>query len=1441
MKHFLPILSTLALAFLIGFAAEAQVLNPNDPVITYDSDNPPQRPAWGQVGKWVRTKKVNWNTDDYKAYIYKNINFRLKFPKNYDPNTNKTYPMILMLHGLGESGDIYDNEKQLVHGAKDHLSAINNGSFDGFALFPQSYGSWSDAERAEVRELVNYMIDNSNVDPFRINIHGLSNGGKAVWAFFIENTNLIASALPMSATSSERSSTVINRIKYSPIWQSQGGLDKNPTPSGSEVLVDLINSYGGNIRYTLYPDLGHGVWYTHYRESDFYPFLTRANKVNPWPLFEQKEFCPGDPINVKLGVTPGFQGYEWRKDGTVIAGANSHELQVTTLGTYDVRVKRNGVWSYWSPEPVIIKIKAPTQTPPIKLAAAHSQAIPSPDGRNYTVLELPEGFEAYTWRKVGSNTVVGSERTLRVTAPGEYVATVTEKFGCASNASAPIRVIDANGSNAPAPATGLSATMLSKTQINLTWSQDASAPYNESGFEIYRSTQAGGSYSLTHVTAANALSYTDVGLNANTKYFYIVRAINQNGAAPASNEASATTDRDANPPSTPSNLVVTSSTTTSATLSWGSSTDDVGIDKYIIYRDGTQILTTTNTEITAYGLSEGQLYRFTVKARDISGNLSAASNQVTVSTEKTGLVYAYYEGQFSNLPDFNALTSVKTGMVDNFTLDPRNQNDNFAFKFEGTIKIPTTGEYTFYTSSDDGSKLYIGGYGQSYQVVNNDGLHGYRERNGKITLTAGSHPIVVTFFERGGGERLDVRWAGPGISKQLIPTAALKSDSNLPSLPTAPSQLSANAVSYNKINLSWTDNSVNETGFQIYRAANAGGPFSPVVLVGENTVAYSDTKVAESTTYYYRVQATNQAGKSDFSNTVSATTPSAPVVVPEKLFTSRVNFTKNTTASSPWFNTSKDPAVGDTFSNLPDENGAGTGVNIKLLSAWGGSYNAGASTGNNSGVVPDAALKEYYWFGTFGAPNTVDIELSGLDPTMTYSFKFVASSVFNMAGITDNGTTVFTIGGRSASVYVQNNTTEFALIDQYQPSANGKAVVTLSKQAGTPVGYLNAIIIEGYANPDAPGGPASAEVTAYGISKNQIKVNWTDIPSATSYELYRSSTVSGSYAKIYSGTSTSYTHSGLAAATTYYYKVKTIYADGVSESEPVPGATLQYLVYMNMNADTRYDAPAPWNNFGILPSDNDTFGNFKNDQGGNTGLVLEFEESLTGGNDWGISTGNNSGIYPDNVMKSFFFMETFDNAELVMKGLDQSMRYNFVFFNSINVNFSVTTDFTIGNQTVVAEATGNTTTNKIIRGVSPDINGEVRISITSNENWSIFNAMVVEAYPNEGGINARTTTSDKPVSYTKEVYQLSSDALSSSDINVYPNPFQNVLQINVPDANSPRVEVTLTDMLGRTVYSKLYEGARTTVDLSDATIKSGVYLLKVDSDVGTKVFRMLKE
>jgi len=98
-----------------------------------------------------------------------------------------------------------------------------------------------------------------------------------------------------------------------------------------------------------------------------------------------------------------------------------------------------------------------------------------------------------------------------------------------------------------------------------------------------------------------------------------------------------------------------------------------------------------------------------------------------------------------------------------------------------------------------------------------------------------------------------------------------------PKPPAAPSDLAAAAVSSSRIDLTWTDNADNESGFKIERCTGAGcSDFVQVATVGADATSYSNTGLAPSTRYSYRVRAYNATGDSAYSNTASAETPATP-------------------------------------------------------------------------------------------------------------------------------------------------------------------------------------------------------------------------------------------------------------------------------------------------------------------------------------------------------------------------------------------------------------------------------------------------------------------------------------------------------------------------------------------------------------------------------------
>lgn len=97
------------------------------------------------------------------------------------------------------------------------------------------------------------------------------------------------------------------------------------------------------------------------------------------------------------------------------------------------------------------------------------------------------------------------------------------------------------------------------------------------------------------------------------------------------------------------------------------------------------------------------------------------------------------------------------------------------------------------------------------------------------------------------------------------------------SAPAAPSSLTATAVSASQINLAWTDNSSDETGFEVERSANGSTGWTNITTTAANATSYSNTGLSASTAYYYRVRAVNSYGNSSYTTTANDTTSASGV------------------------------------------------------------------------------------------------------------------------------------------------------------------------------------------------------------------------------------------------------------------------------------------------------------------------------------------------------------------------------------------------------------------------------------------------------------------------------------------------------------------------------------------------------------------------------------
>jgi hypothetical protein len=141
-----------------------------------------------------------------------------------------------------------------------------------------------------------------------------------------------------------------------------------------------------------------------------------------------------------------------------------------------------------------------------------------------------------------------------------------------------------------------------------------------------------------------------------------------------------------------------------------------------------------------------------------------------VSNAVNGLNYTYYEnGEWRGFPDLGSLRPVKNGTTGNFGIGPSDLEAGYGLKFSGFVRVPADGVYTFYVRSNELSLLVLDGSMKVFSQSNK------REYHDHAALKAGFHAIEVSIYfpTLGPVRKLEVSYDGPGIEKQLIPSAAL--------------------------------------------------------------------------------------------------------------------------------------------------------------------------------------------------------------------------------------------------------------------------------------------------------------------------------------------------------------------------------------------------------------------------------------------------------------------------------------------------------------------------------------------------------------------------------------------------------------------------------------------------------------------------------------------
>jgi titin len=726
---------------------------------------------------------------------------------------------------------------------------------------------------------------------------------------------------------------------------------------------------------------------------------------------------------------------------------------------------------------------------------------------------------------------------------------------------------------APAAPSGLSATAINSSQINLTWTDNSN---NEDSFIIERRLGTAGAWGPVVTLGPGNTAYSDSGLSPTTQYSYRVKAHNALGDSASSNEATATTLVVSTPPSAPGNLTATPASSSQISLTW-TDTSDIETSFKIERKQGAggtwaQVATAAANAIgyTDFGLTAQTEYFYRVFASNAFGD-SPSSSEANATTmpisgngpfvEAGGTVVMeaeHYTGNTQRSDDVSWINqSGSSGYVgEGYATTPTSVMGNGAWdtgaEISFDINFTTTGSFKVYIrrwAVDGGNNSVFAGLdGVATSAYDNQNAN-YNQwvwyQLGTVTVTT---PGYHTFQIRRRENRYQIDRIV--LTTSSAPTGAGPVESlreaGTPTLPANPTGMTATAVSSTQINLGWNDGSNNEDCFLVDRKIGAEGTWEQLGTVGPNVTSYSDTGLVAATQYYYRVRASNGVGDSGCSNEANATTIVNPPAAPSDLAATAVSPSQ---ISLTW----TDNSTTETSYKIERKNG--TGGDWSMI----GNANADQTTYTDNGLNPST---QYYYRVRANNPGG-DSGYSNEAGTTTLAPTAVPANPTGLGAIATSAHTI-NLAWTDAS-----NSENFFKIERKQGvggtwsqigtvGANVTTYADSGLSASTDYYYRvranNVVGDSGYSNeadavtaaPVAPAAPVLLRVT--GGWSTAVSLAWTDKSGSEDGFRIERSTNGTSFTQIDSvgADVVSYTDSTTSAGTQYYYRVRAYNVDGNS-------------------------------------------------------------------------------------------------------------------------------------------------------------------------------------------------------------------------------------------------------------------------------------------------------
>ena len=200
---------------------------------------------------------MNRESSVVETIVQKHVELRyLEYlPADYDQDTEKRWPLVVFLHGMGERGD--DLELVAVNGLPK--LAADGQEFPFVLIAPQCpLGQFWDLMDDELEALISHAVSTYRVDVGRLYLTGLSMGGFGTWGFAARHPRAFAAIVPVCGGGDFRRDFpgAIRSITHLPVWAFHGAKDSTvPLEMSRELINELKDAGAQDVRLTVYPEV----------------------------------------------------------------------------------------------------------------------------------------------------------------------------------------------------------------------------------------------------------------------------------------------------------------------------------------------------------------------------------------------------------------------------------------------------------------------------------------------------------------------------------------------------------------------------------------------------------------------------------------------------------------------------------------------------------------------------------------------------------------------------------------------------------------------------------------------------------------------------------------------------------------------------------------------------------------------------------------------------------------------------------------------------------------------------------------------------------------------------------------------------------------------------------------------------------------------------------